>query len=94
VIKARWNSQNLVQFEVGLKFSGIDDVGLVQKITNIISTDMNVNMRAISFEANAGIFEGKVVVLVHDTGHLNDLISNLKAVEGVLNVDRIESEFS
>jgi guanosine-3',5'-bis(diphosphate) 3'-pyrophosphohydrolase len=94
VIKARWNSQNLVQFEVGLKFSGIDDVGLVQKITNIISTDMNVNMRAISFEANAGIFEGKVVVLVHDTAHLNDLISNLKAVEGVLNVDRIESEFS
>lgn len=94
VIKARWNSQNLVQFEVGLKFSGIDDVGLVQKITNIISTDMNVNMRAISFEANAGIFEGKVVVLVHDTAHLNDLIMNLKAVEGVLNVDRIESEFS
>lgn len=94
VIKARWNSQNLVQFEVGLKFSGIDDVGLVQKITNIISTDMNVNMRAISFEANAGIFEGKVVVLVHDTAHLSDLIMNLKAVEGVLNVDRIESEFS
>ena len=55
---------------------------------------MNVNMRAISFEANAGIFEGKVVVLVHDTAHLNDLIMNLKAVEGVLNVDRIESEFA
>ncbi len=94
VIKARWNSQNLVQFEVGLKFTGIDDVGLVQKITNIISTDMRVNMRAISFEAIDGIFSGRVVVLVHDTAHLNDLIKNLKAVDGVLTVDRIESEFS
>lgn len=94
VIKARWSNKELVQFEVGLKFAGIDDVGLVQKITNIISTDMNVNMKAISFEANNGIFQGKVVVLVHDTNHLGTLMAQLKAVEGVLTVDRIESEFA
>jgi guanosine-3',5'-bis(diphosphate) 3'-pyrophosphohydrolase len=93
VIKAKWSSNELVQFEVGLKFSGTDDVGLVQKITNIISTDMNVNMRAISFEARDGIFDGKVVVLVHDTEHLGTLIDNLKSVDGVLTVDRIVSEF-
>ena len=78
---------------VALKFSGIDDVGIVQSITNIISTDMNVNMRAISFEAKQGIFQGRVVVLVHDTNHLTSLIEKLKAVEGVLTVDRIDSEF-
>lgn len=94
VIKARWSNKELVQFEVGLKFSGIDDVGLVQKITNIISTDMNVNMKAISFEANNGIFQGRVIVLVHDTNHLSTLMDQLKAVEGVLTVDRIESEFA
>lgn len=94
VIKARWSNKELVQFEVGIKFSGIDDVGLVQKITNIISTDMNVNMKAISFEANNGIFQGKVVVLVHDTEHLSSLMDQLKAVEGVLTVERIESEFA
>ncbi|MDZ4822476.1 MAG: bifunctional (p)ppGpp synthetase/guanosine-3',5'-bis(diphosphate) 3'-pyrophosphohydrolase [Flavobacteriales bacterium] len=94
VIKARWSSREMVQFEVGLKFSGIDDVGIVQNITNIISTDMNVNMRAISFEANDGIFQGKVMVLVHDTSHLNSLMEKLKALEGVLTVDRIESEFA
>jgi GTP pyrophosphokinase len=93
VIKARWSSKELVQFEVKLKFSGIDDVGLVQKITNIISTDMHVNMKAISFEANDGIFDGQVRVLVHDTNHLNTLIESLKSVEGVLTVDRILSEF-
>lgn len=93
VMKARWRNAETVQFEVGLKFSGIDDVGIVQNITNIISTDMNVNMRAISFEANHGIFQGKVVVLVHDTKHLSALTERLKAIEGVLTVDRIESEF-
>ncbi|MFM7814005.1 MAG: ACT domain-containing protein, partial [Flavobacteriales bacterium] len=76
-----------------LKFSGIDDVGIVQSITNIISTDMNVNMRAISFEAKQGIFQGRVVVLVHDTNHLTSLMEKLKAVEGVLTVDRVDSEF-
>jgi len=93
VMKARWRNAETVQFEVGLKFSGTDDVGIVQNITNIISTDMNVNMRAISFEANHGIFQGKVVVLVHDTKHLSALMDKLKAVDGVLTVDRIESEF-
>ncbi len=93
VMKARWRNAETVQFEVGLRFSGIDDVGIVQNITNIISTDMNVNMRAISFEANHGIFQGKVVVLVHDTMHLSALTEKLKAIEGVLTVDRIESEF-
>ena len=93
VMKARWRNAETVQFEVGLKFSGTDDVGIVQNITNIISTDMNVNMRAISFEANHGIFQGKVVVLVHDTKHLSALTDKLKAVDGVLTVDRIESEF-
>jgi GTP diphosphokinase / guanosine-3',5'-bis(diphosphate) 3'-diphosphatase len=94
IIKARWRNKETVQFEVGVRFSGIDDVGIVQSITNIISTDMNVNMRAISFEANDGIFQGKVVVLVHDTLHLNALMDKLKAVNGVLTVDRIESEFA
>ena len=93
VMKARWRNADTVQFEVGVRFSGTDDVGIVQNITNIISTDMNVNMRAISFEANDGIFQGKVIVLVHDTKHLHSLIAKLKAVSGVLTVDRIESEF-
>lgn len=88
VIKARWASRELVQFEVTVLFSGIDDVGLVHQITNIISSDMNVNMRAISFESNDGIFEGQVRVQVHDTEHLNTLIHKLRNVEGVLTVER------
>jgi GTP pyrophosphokinase len=90
VIKARWASKAMVQFEVSVHFTGIDDVGLVNQITSIISADMNVNMRAISFESNDGIFEGQVRVQVHDTEHLNTLIQKLRSVEGVLTVERLD----
>ena len=90
VIKARWAGKEMLQFEVGVHFTGIDDVGLVHKITNIISADMNVNMKAISFESNDGIFEGQVRVLVLDTAHLNTLMDKLRNVNGVLTVERSE----
>ncbi|MCB0760742.1 MAG: bifunctional (p)ppGpp synthetase/guanosine-3',5'-bis(diphosphate) 3'-pyrophosphohydrolase [Flavobacteriales bacterium] len=92
VIKARWASKELVEFEVKLKFTGIDDVGLVHNITNIISSDMNVNMKGLSFESNDGIFEGDVRVLVTDTDHLSVLVDKLKSVDGVLTVDRVDSD--
>lgn len=90
VIKARWASKELEHFEVTVQFSGIDDVGLVQRITNIISSDMHVNMKAITFESNDGIFDGLVRVQVHDTEHLHMMIDKLRNVEGVLNVQRME----
>ena len=68
----------------------IDDVGLVNKITTIISHEHNVNMRAISFESHDGIFEGKVMAFVHDTDHLNSLMDKLKRVRGVRSVERVD----
>jgi GTP pyrophosphokinase len=90
IVKARWKGKDTVEFLAGIKFSGIDDVGLVNKITTIISHEHNVNMRAISFESHDGIFEGRVMVYVHDTGHLYALIDKLKRVRGVRNVERVE----
>ncbi len=88
IIKAQWQSQKEREFAANVYFKGIDDVGLVQKITHTISTDLNVNMKAISFESNDGVFDGRVTVLVYDTDHLNNLINRLKKVEGVLTVER------
>ncbi|MCW5898900.1 MAG: bifunctional (p)ppGpp synthetase/guanosine-3',5'-bis(diphosphate) 3'-pyrophosphohydrolase [Flavobacteriales bacterium] len=90
VVKARWKGKDTVEFLAGIKFSGIDDVGLVNKITTIISHEHNVNMRAISFESHDGIFEGRVMVYVHDTDHLNALMEKLKRVQGVRSVVRVE----
>jgi GTP pyrophosphokinase len=90
IVKARWKGKDSVEFLAGLRFSGIDEVGLVNKITSIISHQHNVNMRSISFESNDGIFEGKVMAYVQDTDHLMSLIEKLRRVNGVRSVERVD----
>ena len=91
VVKAKWTSQELISFLSGIKITGIDEVGIVNNITKIISNELNVNMRSISFDTNDGTFEGTVMVFVHDTNHLTELMKKLKKVNGVLSVSRIDS---
>jgi len=90
IIKAKWQSQKESEFAAKIRFKGIDDLGLVEKITHTISSDLNVNMKAISFESNDGVFDGRVTVLVYNTNHLNSLIKKLQDVEGVLTVERVK----
>ena len=90
IVKARWKGKDSVEFLAGLRFSGIDEVGLVNKITSIISHQHNVNMRSISFESNDGIFEGKVMAYVQDTDHLMSLIEKLRRENGVRSVERVD----
>lgn len=90
VIKAQWTSRSAKQFEVNLKFTGIDDVGLVNAVTGVISDSMNVNMRAISFDSSDGTFEGRVKVLVTNTDHLKQLQAKLLDVPGVWSVERMD----
>jgi GTP pyrophosphokinase len=63
-------------------------VGIVNKITEVISNELNVNMKSIFFEANDGLFEGKIKVLVYDTEHLDTLMRKFELVEGVKRVER------
>lgn len=92
MMKARWSSMAAQQFEAKLKFTGIDDLGLVNQITQVISEDMVVNMRAISMETIDGIFQGTVTVLIMNKSHLEDLITNLKNVPAVHTVERVKEE--
>ena len=68
---------------------GVDDIGLVSRITDVISKDLKVNMRSISIDTTDGMFEGHIKLFVKDTAHLNTLINKLKRVKGVLNTSRI-----
>ncbi|MFT4756967.1 MAG: guanosine-3',5'-bis(diphosphate) 3'-pyrophosphohydrolase [Vicingaceae bacterium] len=91
VVKARWTSQQKIAFLAGLKIIGIDEVGLVNNVTRVISNELNVNMRSISFDSNDGVFDGTIMVYVHDTRHLKELQLKLGQIEGVTNVIRIEN---
>ncbi|MCB0757594.1 MAG: bifunctional (p)ppGpp synthetase/guanosine-3',5'-bis(diphosphate) 3'-pyrophosphohydrolase [Flavobacteriales bacterium] len=90
IVKARWKGKDSVEFLAGIQFSGIDAVGLVNRITNIISHENNVNMRSISFESKDGIFEGKVMAYVHDAEHLHTLVDKLRELPEVKRVERID----
>ena len=89
IVKAKWTNSEKISFLAGIKITGTDDVGIVNNITNVISSEYNVNMRSISFETNDGIFEGTIMVFVQDTNHLTELIKKLKKVLGVVKVFRI-----
>lgn len=91
IVKARWNSQKELAFLTGLHITGIDEVGLINKITTVISNDFKVNMRSITVDTNDGIFEGSIMVYVNNTKHLDNLISKLKDVAGVSSVTRFDS---
>jgi GTP diphosphokinase / guanosine-3',5'-bis(diphosphate) 3'-diphosphatase len=90
VVKAKWNNDHLISFLAGIKIFGTDELGLVNNITKIISSQLNINMRSISFESEDGIFNGTIMVFVHDAKHLSHLIDKLMQVKGVTNVIRID----
>ena len=92
VVKAKWNSQHLLAFLAGIRITGTDEIGIVNNITKVISTQYYVNMRSISFDTDDGVFEGTIMVYVNSTDHLTQLITKLKRVKGVVNVVRIDGD--
>lgn len=87
-IAARWRDQELIEREVTVKIFGFDRMGIVNRLTEIISHQHNVNMKSISFETEDGLFEGRVKVMVYDTEHLDQLMRKFEEVEGVQRVVR------
>ena len=92
VINARWESKEHKEFTVRIHFTGVDDIGLVSKITTTISKESNINIKALSFDTNEGIFNGETTIEINDTEQLASLISSLKKIEGVFTVERIKTE--
>lgn len=91
VVKAKWTGNREIAFLTGLKITGIDDIGVVNNITKVISSDLKVNIRSIMIDSNDGIFEGSIMVYVRGTSHLDNLIKVLKQVSGILTVERFEA---
>jgi GTP pyrophosphokinase len=91
VVKAKWNKQQELSFLTGLRIVGIDDVGLINSLTKVISNDFKVNIRSITIDTDDGIFDGSIKVFVNDKEHLDNLIKNLLAVKGITGVTRFDA---
>jgi len=92
VVKTKWAKNKEISFLTGLKIIGLDDVGVIHKITNLISGELRVNISAMTIEAKEGIFEGNVKVFVHDKEELDSLVNELLALPGIERVDRYDTE--
>ncbi len=92
VVKTKWVKNKEISFLTGVKVIGLDDVGVINKITNLISGTLKININALTIEANDGLFEGNVKVYVHDKDELDELVTNLKALPGIESVERFDAE--
>ncbi|MEO7445507.1 MAG: bifunctional (p)ppGpp synthetase/guanosine-3',5'-bis(diphosphate) 3'-pyrophosphohydrolase [Ferruginibacter sp.] len=92
VVKTKWAKNKEISFLTGLKIIGLDDVGVIHKITNLLSGELRVNISAMTIEAKDGIFEGNVKVFVHDKDELDKVVLQLLALSGIERVDRFDTE--
>ena len=92
VVKTKWAKNKEISFLTGLKIVGLDDVGVVNKITNLISGELKINISAITIEAKEGLFEGNIKLYVHDKEELDALVQSLKNLSGIESVERFDTE--
>ena len=89
VMKAEWVDESYTSFVTELKITGVDGIGVVQNLTNVITTELNVNMRSISMTAEAGFYEGRLRLIVENTSKLTAIVKRLKKEKGVNSVVRL-----
>ena len=88
IIKAQWISNDDVDFIASINIKGIDSVGLVNKVTQIISNQMHVNIKSIDINSDDGIFEGIITLKVHNVSFLNELTIKLKKIKAISSITR------
>ena len=88
IIAANWIDSENHEFNAQIQISGIDDIGLINNITSLISNSMNVNMNRISFETNDGTFSGFISVEVKNRVILRKLLKKLSSIDGIEKVSR------
>ena len=88
ILQAKWISEQEIDFIASISIKGIDSLGLMNKVTQIISNQMNVNIKSINIKTDDGIFDGVITLKVHNVEFLNDLTIKLKSLEEISSITR------
>ena len=91
IIATVWDTHKVLSFLVYIYIKGIDSMGLLNEITQVISRQLNVNIRKLDIETNDGIFEGKVQLYVHDVDDVKAICDNLRKIQNIKSVTRVEN---
>lgn len=89
IMSAKWIDSTQQEFTAVIKLTGIDNLGLVNEVTKVISGTMHVNMKNISFESDGGIFSGKITVVVKNNNLVKTLMERIKKINGIEKVHRV-----
>ncbi len=91
LIAARWSrSSNMPSFIATVKISGVEDIGIVNKIADVISEEKAV-MRSFNYNMNEGLFEGTLYIMVPNNNILQLIIRRIKSIKGILKASRADS---
>jgi len=88
ILKAKWINKDEIDFIATINIKGIDSVGLMNKVTQIISNQMNVNIKSINISSDDGVFEGIITLKVHNVAFLKELTKKLEKVEAITSITR------
>jgi len=89
IMKAKWIDSSQQEFTAVIQMTGIDNLGLVSEVTKVISGNMHVNIKNISFETNHGLFSGKITVIVKNNNLVKKLMLRIKNINGIEKVQRV-----
>jgi GTP pyrophosphokinase len=90
IIQTNWAQDAPKSFLARLSLEGTDDVGLINRLTAIISNDFKVNMKSLALGTKDNVFTGDVQLYVKDNDQLNSIIKKMKDIDGIIGVQRIE----
>ena len=90
ILATEWDTHKELSFLVYIYLRGIDSMGLLNEVTQVISRQLNVNIRTLAIETNDGIFEGKIQLWVHDVEDVKTICNNLKKIQNIKQVNRVE----
>jgi len=89
IIDAKWIDSSQQVFRAVIKLTGIDEKGLVSNVTELISGNMNVNIKSIKFDTDSGTFNGEIAIDVNNNNFVTKLMNRLKKIKGIEKVSRI-----
>ena len=95
VVKTRWaKSDGKALYPAEIIITGSNDIGLLSRITDEMGRDASVGMRSLNVRTADQLFEGNLSLLVNDIKHLDNLITRLKKIKGIIQVSRMGSGYN
>ena len=89
ILDAKWDMHKKLFFDATIRLQGIDRVGMLLDISQIISSQMNVNIHKLTIASEEGVFDGTIELRVHDREDVGNIISQLKKIPDIQDVTQI-----